>query len=55
MASSLWKSLAEAVNLEHPTRGTSGPHEHKAERKPQPQMVREELVPDVASKSALKL
>ena len=54
MASSLWKSLVEAVNPEHPTRWPSGPHDHKVKRKPQPQMVWEEPGPDAVSKSALE-
>ena len=54
MASSLWKSLVEAINPERPTRGTSGPRDHKVERKPQPQMVWEEPDPDAVSKSALE-
>ena len=52
MASSLWKSLVEAINLgpEWPTKGMSGPHSYKIEGKPQPQMVWEELEPDAVSK-----
>ena len=54
MASSLWKSLVEAINLEQPTRGTSGSHNRKVERKPQPQMVWEEPELNTVSKSALE-
>ena len=56
MASSLWKSLVEAINPgpELPSRGTSVPHECKVERKPQPQMVWEEPEPNAVSKSALE-
>ena len=52
MASSLWKSLVEAMNLEHPAKGASGLREHKLERKPQPQMVWDES--NVVSISALE-
>ena len=56
MASSLWKSLVEAVNPgpEQPTKGTSGPHSCKTEGKSWPQMVREEPVLEAVSKAVLK-
>ena len=56
MASSLWKSLVEAINLdlEQPTKGTGGPCSHKVEAQPQPQMVREELEPEAVSKAVLQ-